>query len=63
MPIGAGSGGQLPPHRDILAPPGRLFPPLRLLSWANYFQWAIIFRERWFLGQKDAPDPEKTFFF
>jgi len=23
---------------------------------------AIIFREHWFLGQKDAPNPVKTFF-
>jgi len=51
--IGAGSGG----GGGAAAPPGRLLPPLRLLFWT-----IILLRERWFLGQKDAPNPVKTIF-
>jgi len=34
--IGAGSRGAAAPPGDILAPPGRLLPPLRLVSWAIF---------------------------
>jgi len=45
------------PPWKYFGPPLDDFCPLRLLS------WAIIFRERWFLGQKDTPIPVETFFF
>jgi len=32
--MGVGSGGAAAPPGDILAPPGRLLPSLRLVSWA-----------------------------
>jgi len=44
-----GGRGAAAPLEDTLA-------PLRILF------WAIILRERWLAGQKDAPIPMKTFF-
>jgi len=43
-------GSCLPPPGDILTPPGRLLPPLRLVSWAIF-------------GTKNASNPAKTLFF